>query len=58
MRKMCASSKLPSRIRFSSRAEARSWPNGFSTMTRAPAVQSGLRELLDDRPNSTGGMAR
>ena len=28
--------------------EARSRPNGFSTMTRAPLAQSGLAELLDD----------
>ena len=34
---------------LSSRADARSWPNGFSTMTRAPSVQPDLRELLDDR---------
>ncbi len=42
-RNCCAGSRL------SSRADARSWPKGFSTMTRAPAVQSGLCELLDDR---------
>ena len=45
----CAtSSKVLSRIAFSLRADSRSWPNGFSTMTRAPAAQFALRELLDD----------
>ena len=39
MRKIAASSKVASRIRLSSCAEARSCPNGFSTMTRAPLVQ-------------------
>ena len=36
MRKIARSSKVPSRIRLSACAEARSRPKGFSTMTRAP----------------------
>ncbi len=33
----------------SARADARSWPNGFSTTTRAGLRQAGLGEPLDDR---------
>jgi hypothetical protein len=39
MRKIERSSKLSNRIWFSPRADARSVPKGFSTMTRAPDVQ-------------------
>ena len=38
-RKMCASSNADRRIALSLRADERSRPNGFSTMTRAPFVQ-------------------
>ena len=34
MRKICDSSKTACRARFSTRADARSVPNGFSTITR------------------------
>ena len=36
-------------MRLSSRAEARSRPNGFSTMTRALLGQPGATESLDHR---------
>ena len=39
-------------------AEARSRPNGFSTMTRAPLVQPDLASCSTTRPKKTGGMAR
>ena len=58
MRKMCASSKLLYRIRLSSRADARSWPNGFSTMTRAPAVHPAVASCWTTASNRLGGIAR
>ena len=39
MRKMACSGKNRCSVRFSSRAEARSRPNGFSTTTRASLAQ-------------------
>ena len=54
MRKIAVSSKVPSRIRLSSCAEARSRPKGFSTMTRAPSAQPAFAELLDDRAEQHG----
>ena len=46
------------RIRLSSCAEARSWPNGFSTMTRAPSAQPDFASCSTTVANRTGGMAR
>ena len=54
MRKIDASSKSPSRMRLRARAEARSVPNGFSTMTRAPLAQPDLAELFHDHPEQHG----
>ena len=54
MRKIAGSSKAPSRIRLSACAEARSWPNGFSMMTRAPFGAARLGQLLDDQPEQRG----
>src|ERR1035441_6710374 len=50
-RKIALSSKAPSRMRLSSRAEAPSRPKGFSTMTRAPLPQP---DLLNDHPEVGG----
>ena len=47
MRKIEDSGKTLSKIRFSSCADARSWPKGFSTMTRAPLAQPDFAKLLD-----------
>ena len=58
MRKMWSSSKVWSRIAFSLRADSRSWPNGFSTITRAPSVQPEAASCSTTLPNSTGGIAR
>ena len=38
----------------SARAEARSWPNGFSTTTRAPAGQPGAGQVPDHHPEQRG----
>ena len=55
----CAtSSKLRSRTALSARAEARSWPNGFSTTTRAPCVQPAAASCSTTVANSAGGIAR
>src|SRR5262249_14622527 len=58
MRKIVDSSKLPSRMRLRARADSRSLPNGFSTMTRAPRAHPDLPSCSTTTPNSTGGMAR
>src|SRR5215470_16900273 len=49
MRKILDSSKAPRRISLSFRAEARSVPNGFSTMTRALGVPELLADGLEGR---------
>ncbi len=54
MRKMSCSSNILSRMAFSSRAEARSRPNGFSMMTRALPGAAGLGELFHDRAERGG----
>ena len=46
---MSPSTNVLSRIRFRSRAEVRSSPNGFSTTTRAPSCATRLRQLFHDR---------
>ena len=42
----------------SSVAEARSWPNGFSTTTRALAVRPASESPLTTRPKRNGGISR
>ena len=44
--------------RFSSRAETRSVPNGFSTTRRLFSDEPRLSEVLGDVSNIAGGMAR
>ena len=48
MRKIARLVERACRIAFSSCADARSRPNGFSTITRAPLRAAGALELLDD----------
>ena len=48
MRKIASSGKTECATRLSSRAEARSRPNGFSTMTRASFGQACRSQPLDD----------
>ena len=49
MRKMESSANADFRMALSCRAEARSRPNGFSTITRALVAASGLLQTLDHR---------
>jgi hypothetical protein len=42
----------------SSRADCRSWPNGFSTTTRAPLVRPAPASPAITRPNRNGGTSR
>ena len=51
-------SELRAEIRFSSCAEARSLPKGFSTMTRASSRSPAAPSCSTTFPNRTGGMAR
>ena len=56
MRKICYSSKCTSSIVFSARAVARSWPNGFSMISRVqPVARPPLAERLDDRSGTRHG---
>jgi hypothetical protein len=43
---------------FKARAEARSWPKGFSTTTRARLVRSAAARPSTTQPNSEGGISR
>ena len=54
MRKIESSGNTDRAMRLSSRAEARSRPNGFSTMTRALIGQARGAEPLDDRREQRG----
>ena len=54
MRKIESSAKTERAMRLSSRAEARSRPNGFSTMTRASLGQARGAESLDDGREQRG----
>ena len=47
------SSNVSCRIRFSSRADLRSRPNGFSITTRAPSAHARLARFSDDRAEET-----
>ena len=60
MRKISSSVKCSSSIAFRSRADARSWPNGFSTIRRVQPFAP-LRRLPSASTiveNATGGTAR
>ena len=54
MRKIESSGKTECATRLSSRAEARSRPNGFSTMTRACSARLRGAEPLDHRLKERG----
>ncbi len=55
MRKMATLGKVrEQRLVQAACADARSWPNGFSTMMRAPVAQPRLRQLLHDRLEQHG----
>ena len=58
MRKIESSGKTESAMRLSSRAEARSRPNGFSTITRAPWPSPAAPRPRMTVGKSVGGMAR
>ncbi len=51
MRKISRSSKCSASMAFSSRAEARSWPNGFSMISR---VQPFVVRRFPSSPTSIG----
>ena len=58
MRKMLCSGKTSWRVSFSARAEARSRPKGFSTITRACSAQLAPARFSTTTGNMLGGMAR
>jgi NADH:ubiquinone oxidoreductase subunit len=58
MRKIDSSGKTRRIVSLRARAEARSRPNGFSTMIRAPSVQRAAVRLSTTAGNMLGGMAR
>jgi len=58
MRKMAFSSKTACSVRFSSRADSRSRPKGFSTTRRAPLAHPDLPRPSTTVANRLGGMAR
>ena len=57
-RKMASSGKYWCIVSLSCRELARSVPNGFSTMTRAPRARSAEAMPWAIRPNRTGGTSR
>ena len=58
MRKIESSGNTVRAMRLSSFAEARSRPNGFSTMTRACAAKFAVPSCWITVPKSEGGIAR
>ena len=54
-RKIASSGKYWCMVSFSCREEARSVPNGFSTMTRAPLARPAVAMPWAIRPNSWAG---
>ena len=58
MRNTEDSGKTACRTRFRSSADARSRPNGFSTITRAPALQPEEPRPWTTTSNRLGGIAR
>ena len=58
MRKIESSGNTACATRLSLRAEARSRPNGFSTMTRACSARFAAPSPLITVSKSEGGMAR
>ena len=57
-RKIASSGKYLCIVTFSCREPARSLPNGFSTITRAPAVRPADAMPSAIRPNKNGGTSR
>ena len=57
-RKMASSGKYWCIVSFSFRELARSVPNGFSTITRAPAARPAVAMPWAIRPNRNGGTSR
>ncbi len=58
MRKIESSGNTDCATRLSARAEARSRPKGFSTMTRAPSARPAAPSPWITVAKSEGGMAR
>ncbi len=58
MRKIASSGNTERATASSSLAEARSRPNGFSTISRASLARPALPRLLITVSNSVGGTAR
>ena len=59
MRYSCDSSRYWWTSSLSARAEVTSWPNGFSTTTRAPPfVSPASASPLTTLPNRNGGISR
>ena len=58
MRKIADSGNTARATRLSLRAEARSRPNGFSTMTRASSARPAAPSPVMTVAKSDGGMAR
>ena len=58
MRKVLVSGKTDDSVAFSSRADSRSRPNGFSTTTRAPSAAPERPSSRTTVANRLGGIAR
>ena len=57
-RKIASSPKYLCMVALSSRELARSWPNGFSTITLASLARPAVEMPCAIRPNSGGGTSR
>jgi hypothetical protein len=57
-RKIESSAKYWCMVSLSCREEARSVPNGFSTITRAPLARPAVAMPCAIRPNKNGGTSR
>ena len=58
MRRIWSSASTLCSESLSARAEARSWPNGFSIITVADAVRSARPSSATTGANSEGGISR
>ena len=58
MRKTRSSGKTSWSVRLSARADSRSRPNGFSTITRASSAQPAPASCFTTTGNMLGGIAR
>ena len=58
MRKICSSAKTSCTAALSSRALARSVPNGFSMITRARSASPASPSIATRRPAAAGGTLR